>query len=118
MERPALKRLFAGIESGDIDCVVVYKVDRLSRSLLDFARMMELFDKQAVSNEDAARYGLISSGQSLVTLHVESLPFEERLRSYALLKRCVGGQKGRVDLSPVQQQIQERPLGVREGKYR
>ena len=49
MERPALKRLFAGIESGDIDCVVVYKVDRLSRSLLDFARMMELFDKHSVS---------------------------------------------------------------------
>ena len=40
MERPALKRLFADIESGGIDCVVVYKVDRLSRSLLDFARMM------------------------------------------------------------------------------
>ncbi|MDX9788024.1 MAG: recombinase family protein, partial [Desulfobacterales bacterium] len=49
MERPALKRLFADIEAGDIDCVVVYKVDRLSRSLLDFARIMELFDKHAVS---------------------------------------------------------------------
>lgn len=49
MERPALQRLFADIEAGEIDCVVVYKVDRLSRSLLDFARMMELFDKHAVS---------------------------------------------------------------------
>ena len=45
MERPALKRLLADIEAGQIDCVVVYKVDRLSRSLLDFARMMEVFDK-------------------------------------------------------------------------
>src|SRR5262249_11379207 len=45
MERPALQRLLAEIEAGKIDCVVVYKVDRLSRSLLDFARMMETFDK-------------------------------------------------------------------------
>ena len=49
MERPALKRLMADIEAGRIDCVVVYKVDRLSRSLLDFARMMETFDKYKVS---------------------------------------------------------------------
>src|SRR5487761_1314926 len=49
MERPALRRLMADIEAGKIDCVVVYKVDRLSRSLLDFARMMETFDKHGVS---------------------------------------------------------------------
>src|SRR5207248_11704229 len=49
MDRPALKRLLADIQAGKIGCVVVYKVDRLSRSLLDFARMMETFDKQRVS---------------------------------------------------------------------
>ncbi|NLY01558.1 MAG: recombinase family protein [Rhodopirellula sp.] len=49
MERPALKRLFEDLEAGHIDCVVVYKVDRLSRSLLDFARMMETFEKHQVS---------------------------------------------------------------------
>jgi site-specific DNA recombinase len=49
MERPALKRLIADIEAGKIDCVVVYKVDRLSRSLLDFAQMMQTFDKHRVS---------------------------------------------------------------------
>lgn len=49
MDRPALRRLIADIEAGKIDCVVVYKVDRLSRSLLDFARMMETFDKARVS---------------------------------------------------------------------
>ena len=38
MDRPALQRLLADIEAGKVDCVVVYKVDRLSRSLLDFAR--------------------------------------------------------------------------------
>jgi site-specific DNA recombinase len=48
-DRPALKRLMADLEAGKIDCVVVYKVDRLSRSLLDFAGMMQLFDKHSVS---------------------------------------------------------------------
>ncbi len=48
-ERPALKRLLADIEAGDIDCVVVYKVDRLSRSLLDFAKLMEAFDRKGIS---------------------------------------------------------------------
>src|SRR5271170_8012410 len=43
MERPALNRLLADIRAGKIDCVIVYKVDRLSRSLLDFTKIMEVF---------------------------------------------------------------------------
>ena len=49
MDRPALKRLMADIEAGKVDSVVVYKVDRLSRSLLDFAKMVETFDRRQVS---------------------------------------------------------------------
>ena len=49
MDRPALKRLMADIEAGRIDCVVVYKVDRLSRSLLDFAKMLEVFERHQVA---------------------------------------------------------------------
>jgi len=49
MERPALKRLLSEIQAAKVDCVVVYKVDRLSRSIRDFARMMDVFDKQGVS---------------------------------------------------------------------
>jgi site-specific DNA recombinase len=49
MERPALKRLLADIKAGKIDCVIVYKVDRLSRSLMDFARIIEVFDSHNVS---------------------------------------------------------------------
>lgn len=49
IERPALKRLMTDIETGKIDCVIVYKVDRLSRSLMDFSRLMELFDRKGVS---------------------------------------------------------------------
>jgi site-specific DNA recombinase len=49
VERPALQRLLADIEAGLIDCVVVYKVDRLSRSLLDFARLMATFEQHHVA---------------------------------------------------------------------
>src|SRR5437763_15726668 len=48
-ERPALQRLLADIADGKVDCVVIYKIDRLSRSLLDFAKMMDLFDRQRVA---------------------------------------------------------------------
>ena len=49
LERPALQRLLADIKTGQIDCVIVYKVDRLSRSLMDFTKIMEVFDQSSVS---------------------------------------------------------------------
>jgi DNA invertase Pin-like site-specific DNA recombinase len=49
LERPALRQLLVDIKAGIIDCVLVYKVDRLSRSLLDFARLMEVFEQHQVS---------------------------------------------------------------------
>src|SRR6266404_6828535 len=49
LERPALRRLLDDVEARRVDCVVVYKVDRLSRSLLDFARLMDRFDRRSVS---------------------------------------------------------------------
>jgi site-specific DNA recombinase len=49
LERPALQRLLNDIDTGKVDCVIVYKVDRLSRSLMDFARIMQTFDGHNVS---------------------------------------------------------------------
>jgi len=49
MERPGLKRLFADIEAGRVDAIVVYKIDRMTRSLFDFSRMMEVFDRHQVA---------------------------------------------------------------------
>ena len=49
LERPALKKLLADIEAGLVDVVVVYKIDRLTRSLSDFARMVEVFERGGVS---------------------------------------------------------------------
>jgi len=49
LDRPALKRLLTDVDKGLIDCLIVYKVDRLSRSLLDFAKIMEAFEKRQVA---------------------------------------------------------------------
>jgi site-specific DNA recombinase len=49
MDRPALQRLLADIQAGKVDQIVCYKIDRLSRSLLDFAKMMETFEQHGVS---------------------------------------------------------------------
>ncbi len=48
-DRPALKRLMADVEAGKVNCIVVYKVDRFSRSLLDFMKMMEVLDRHGVT---------------------------------------------------------------------
>ncbi len=48
LERPALKKLITDIEAGQIDVVVVYKVDRLTRALSDFAKLVEIFDRRGV----------------------------------------------------------------------
>lgn len=49
MERPALQRLLQDIRDRKIDVIVVYKIDRLTRSLMDFSRMVEIFDANTVS---------------------------------------------------------------------
>jgi hypothetical protein len=49
LEHPALKRLLADIEAQRIDVVVVYKIDRLSRALMDFSRLVEIFDRNSVT---------------------------------------------------------------------
>jgi DNA invertase Pin-like site-specific DNA recombinase len=50
-DRPALKRLLADIERGQVDVVVVYKIDRLSRSLMDFAKLVEVFEARSVRRQ-------------------------------------------------------------------
>src|SRR5882672_1065982 len=49
MDRPALKTLLTNISAGNVDVVVVYKIDRLTRSLFDFAKIVEIFDAHKVS---------------------------------------------------------------------
>jgi site-specific DNA recombinase len=70
MDRPALKRLLADIEAGKVDSVVVYKVDRLSRSLLDFAKMVETFDRHQVSFVSVTQLINTSTSMGRLTLNV------------------------------------------------
>lgn len=70
MERPALKALLAEIDAGRIDLIVVYKVDRLTRSLADFAKLVERFDAQNVSFVSVTQQFNTSSSMGRLTLNV------------------------------------------------
>jgi site-specific DNA recombinase len=70
MERPALGRLLSGIEAGRVDCVVVYKVDRLSRSLLDFARIIGEFEKHGTTFVSVTQQFNTSTPVGRLTLHI------------------------------------------------
>jgi len=70
MERPALQHLLANIREGLIDVVVVYKVDRLTRSLADFAKMVELFDAHSVSFVAVTQQFNTTTSMGRLTLNV------------------------------------------------
>jgi len=70
MDRPALKRLLADVQAAKADCVVVYKVDRLSRSIRDFAKMMELFEKHGVSFVSVTQQFNTTTSLGRLTLHI------------------------------------------------
>ena len=85
MERPALKRLMADIDAGKVDSVVVYKVDRLSRSLMDFARMMETFERHRVSFVSVTQHFNTATPMGRLILNV--------LLSFAQFEREIIGER-------------------------
>lgn len=85
MERPALQHLLADIAAGRVDVVVVYKIDRLTRSLADFARIVELFDKHEVSFVSVTQSFNTTSSMGRLTLNV--------LLSFAQFEREVTGER-------------------------
>jgi len=85
MERPALQRLLADINQGLIDVVVVYKVDRLTRSLTDFAKMVEVFDARGVSFVAVTQQFNTTTSMGRLTLNV--------LLSFAQFEREVTGER-------------------------
>jgi site-specific DNA recombinase len=91
MDRPALKRLVADIEAGSINCVVVYKVDRLSRSLLDFSRIIEIFDKAGVSFVSVTQQFNTTNSLGRLTLNI--------LLSFAQFEREIISERTRDKMS-------------------
>ncbi len=69
-DRPALQRLLADVQSGKVDVIVVYKVDRLTRSLADFAKLVELFDKYNVSFVSVTQQFNTTTSMGRLTLNV------------------------------------------------
>ena len=69
-ERPALQRLLEDVRSGKIDIIVVYKVDRLTRSLADFAKLVELFDQHGVSFVSVTQQFNTTTSMGRLTLNV------------------------------------------------
>jgi DNA invertase Pin-like site-specific DNA recombinase len=85
LDRPALQRLLDDIDAGRVDVVVVYKVDRLSRSLTDFAKLVELFDKHGVSFVSVTQQFNTTNSMGRLTLNV--------LLSFAQFEREVIGER-------------------------
>jgi site-specific DNA recombinase len=69
-DRPALQRLLEDVRAGKIDIIVVYKVDRLTRSLADFAKLVELFDQNAVSFVSVTQQFNTTTSMGRLTLNV------------------------------------------------
>lgn len=87
LDRPALQKLLDAVEAGRIDIIVVYKVDRLTRSLADFAKLVELFDKHSVSFVSVTQSFNTTSSMGRLTLNV--------LLSFAQFEREVIGERVR-----------------------
>jgi site-specific DNA recombinase len=99
MERPGLEKLLADIQRDRIDCVVVYKVDRLSRSLMDFAQMIALFDQHDVAFVSVTQHFDTSTSMGRLILNV--------LLSFAQFEREIIGER-----------IRDKKLATaKQGKY-
>src|SRR5205807_235703 len=85
MERPALQQLLTDITAGNVDVVVVYKVDRLTRSLMDFAKIVDIFDRQGVSFVSVTQQFNTTTSMGRLTLNV--------LLSFAQFEREVTGER-------------------------
>ena len=85
MERPGLKRLMADIVAGKIDIVVVYKIDRLTRSLTDFSRLIEVFERHRVSFVSVTQQFNTTTSMGRLMLNV--------LLSFAQFEREVTGER-------------------------
>ena len=85
LERPALKQLIADIEDGLIDIIVVYKIDRLSRALMDFSKLVEIFDRNGVTFVSVTQSFNTTTSMGRLTLNI--------LLSFAQFEREVIGER-------------------------
>jgi site-specific DNA recombinase len=119
LERPALKRLRTDIEAGKVDVVVVYKIDRLSRSLMDFSRLVEVFDQHQVTFVSVTQSFNTTTSMGRLTLNVllsfaqfEREVIGERIRDKFMASRKRGIWMG--GWAPLGYEVRDRKLMVNE----
>jgi len=99
LERPALQRLLKDVECGKVQCIVVYKIDRLSRSLLDFTRLVDLFERHGASFVSVTQQFSTTNSMGRLTLNI--------LLSFAQFEREIIGERIRDKIAAAK----------RKGKY-
>src|SRR5690606_15490322 len=121
LERPALKQLLADIEDGLVDVVVVYKIDRLSRSLMDFARLVEVFDRNGVTFVSVTQSFNTTTSMGRLTLNVllSFAQFErevtaERIRDKIRASRQKGMWMG--GIVPLGYEVRDRKLVINDAE--
>ena len=121
LERPALQRLIADIEAKRVDVVVVYKIDRLSRSLMDFAKLVEVFDRNSVTFVSVTQSFNTTTSMGRLTLNVllsfaqfEREVIGERIRDKFAASRKKGMWMG--GWAPLGYDIKDRKLVVNEAE--
>ncbi|WDA11780.1 recombinase family protein [Paracoccus marcusii] len=119
LERPALKRLLEDIEAGLVDVVVVYKIDRLSRSLMDFSKLVEVFDRNGVTFVSVTQSFNTTTSMGRLTLNIllSFAQFErevtaERIRDKFRASRMKGMWMG--GNIPLGYEVRDRKLVVRK----
>jgi DNA invertase Pin-like site-specific DNA recombinase len=121
LERPALRRLLADIEAGLVDVIVVYKIDRLSRSLMDFAKLVEVFDRKGVTFVSVTQSFNTTTSMGRLTLNIllsfaqfEREVIGERIRDKFAASRKKGMWMG--GWAPLGYDIKDRKLVVNEAE--
>ena len=104
LDRPALKKLLADITAGKVDVVVVYKIDRLTRSLADFAKLVETFDSRSISFVAVTQQFNTTTSMGRLTLNV--------LLSFAQFERELASERVRDKVAA------SRKKGKMDGRYR
>jgi len=121
LDRPALKRLLADIEDGRINVVVVYKIDRLSRSLMDFAKLVEVFDRGGVTFVSVTQSFNTTTSMGRLTLNIllsfaqfEREVIGERIRDKIAASRKRGMWMG--GFVPLGYEVRDRKLAINEAE--
>jgi len=120
-DRPALQRLLEDVRAGKVDVIVVYKVDRLTRSLADFAKLVELFDKHSVSFVSVTQQFNTTTSMGRLTLNVllSFAQFEREVTSERIRDKIAASKRKGLwvgGMAPIGYDTKDRKISVNEAK--